>query len=223
MKREEIITLFDGFMVLVVAVIGVWACIYGHKLNKAEAEAVTETSEPVVVSTFETTEKAAELAEAIPEKKEPVIVWNSSDRISLSTDEQKHLYDVCKKWNVPVAYACAVIQSESHFDNEVVGGCGEVGYMQVHPVNWERMDQLGLNVRNNLDNLECGVIILHENIEYFREFDAATMGYKCGTGRAAELIAEGIILEVCEEVAQQTMYYESVIAEDGFGWNSMEE
>ena len=60
-------------------------------------------------------------------------------------------------------------------------------------------------------NLEAGVMMLREALDAYMEMDSATMVYKCGLGRARELINEGVRLEVCDEVSSLAMYYEEIL------------
>lgn len=140
--------------------------------------------------------------------------FRACEDIPLSEDEQFTLYHLCREQGVPMAYALAIIDTESRFDREAEGTLGEVGLFQVHPVNWSRMEEEHIDVFDTKGNLEAGVIILAECFNQYHELDKATMAYKCGQTRAAELIEQGIRLNVCDEVAELTMYYEGLLNED---------
>ena len=53
--------------------------------------------------------------------------------------------------------------------------------------------------------------MLREALDAYMEMDKATMVYKCGLGRARELINEGVRLDICDEVSGLTMFYEEVL------------
>ena len=137
--------------------------------------------------------------------------FEPSDFIPLSYEDQISLHHICKLNHVPIAYALAIIDTESHFDETAVGLCGEVGVFQINPVNWARFEAQDIDVHQMTGNLEAGVMMLREALDAYMEMDKATMVYKCGLGRARELINEGVRLEVCDEVSSLTMFYEEVL------------
>ena len=137
--------------------------------------------------------------------------FEPSDFIPLSYEDQISLHHICKLNHVPIAYALAIIDTESHFDETAVGSCGEVGVFQINPVNWARFEAQDIDVHQMTGNLEAGVMMLREALDAYMEMDKATMVYKCGLGRARELINEGVRLEVCDEVSSLTMFYEEVL------------
>ena len=139
------------------------------------------------------------------------VPFEPTDFIPLSAEDQIQLYHICRVNHVPMPYALAIIDTESNFDSTAVGSCGEVGVFQINPVNWYRFEQKGIDVHTMTGNLEAGVMMLREALDAYMEMDSATMVYKCGLGRARELIAEGVRLEVCDEVSSLTMYYEEIL------------
>jgi len=139
------------------------------------------------------------------------VPFEPSGLIPLSAEDQIQLYHICRVQNVPMPYALAIIDTESNFDSTAVGSCGEVGVFQINPVNWYRFEKQGIDVHTMTGNLEAGVMMLREGLDAYMEMDSATMVYKCGLGRAKELINEGVRLEVCDEVSSLAMYYEEIL------------
>lgn len=137
--------------------------------------------------------------------------FEPTDFIPLSAEDQIQLYHICRVNHVPMPYALAIIDTESNFDSTAVGSCGEVGVFQINPVNLYRFEKQGIDVHTMTGNLEAGVMMLREALDAYMEMDSATMVYKCGLGRARELIAEGVRLEVCDEVSSLAMYYEEIL------------
>lgn len=137
--------------------------------------------------------------------------FEPNDLIPLSAEDQIQLYHICRVNHVPMPYALAIIDTESNFDSTVIGSCGEVGVFQINPVNWYRFEKQGIDVHTMTGNLEAGVMMLRESLDAYMEMDSATMVYKCGLGRARELINEGVRLEVCDEVSSLAMYYEEIL------------
>ena len=138
-------------------------------------------------------------------------MYTPTDEIKLSPEDQTSLYYICKLHNVPMAYALAIIESESQFDWEAIGSIGEVGVFQVNPINWDRFAEIDIDVHTHTGNLEAGVMILAESLREFGEMDAATMGFKCGIYRAHQLLEEGTRLSVCDDVVDACMRYEDIL------------
>lgn len=151
------------------------------------------------------------------EPKEEVEFWRNTDPfqanelIPLSEADQISLHHICKVNHVPMSFALAIIDTESNFDENAVGNCGEVGLFQINPVNWERMAEKDIDVHCTTGNMEAGVLMLREALDTYMEMDKATMVFKCGAGRAKELIDADIKLEVCDEVSSLAMYYEELL------------
>ena len=208
----------DIVMVGLVAVIFVWV-IYFTRDTTPDVGPIPEPKPYVSVS-----EQFMRDVQNLPDPKEEeetpaeqTKFWRNedpfepSDFIPLSYEDQISLHHICKLNHVPIAYALAIIDTESHFDETAVGSCGEVGVFQINPVNWARFEAQDIDVHCMTGNLEAGVMMLREALDAYMEMDKATMVYKCGLGRARELINEGVRLEVCDEVSSLTMFYEEVL------------
>ena len=208
----------DVIMIGLVAVIFVWV-IWFTRDTTPDVEPIPEPKPYVSVS-----EQFMQDVKNLPDPKEEeeapteeTKFWRNkdpfepSDLIPLSYEDQISLHHICKLNHVPIAYALAIIDTESHFDETAVGSCGEVGVFQINPVNWARFEAQDIDVHQMTGNLEAGVMMLREALDAYMEMDKATMVYKCGLGRARELINEGVRLDICDEVSGLTMFYEEVL------------
>lgn len=183
-----------------------------------EPEPIPETP----TSTMSVREQFMKDVAELPDPAEPIEeYWRNTDTfeptdiVPLSFADQLTLHYVCKVQNVPYAYALGIIESETHFDWDAVGACGEVGIFQVHPVNWDRFEAQGIDVHTHTGNIEAGVMILAECLHEFDEIDKSTMAYKCGMGRAKQLISEGVTsISICDTVSGYTMAWEEMLDED---------
>ena len=208
----------DVIMIGLVSVIFVWV-IWFTRDTTPDVEPIPEPKPYVSVS-----EQFMQDVKNLPDPKEEEEVlteetkfWRNedsfepSDLIPLSYEDQISLHHICKLNHVPIAYALAIIETESNFDETAVGSCGEVGVFQINPVNWARFEAQEIDVHCMTGNLEAGVMMLREALDAYMEMDKATMVYKCGLGRARELINEGVRLDICDEVSGLTMFYEEVL------------
>lgn len=213
MKRDDGLETKDFVALCIMLVVFITSLIWSDMEERTSA-AVQSASHPIIpVMKFETP------TEAEPEQevnKELVEVWQGSSEIDLPEDEQEVLYSLCIKYSVPMAYALAIIESESGFDSESIGSLGEVGYFQIHPCHWDEMSQNGIDVFTTYGNLEAGVKILNDCLVTFRDLEAATMGFKCGKYRAIDLVSQGVRLESAKEVTELAIYYEPIVKELGY-------
>lgn len=210
----------DTVMMSLAAIIFIWLIIFAIPEKTPDVEPIPEPKQYVSVSEqFMSDVKNLPDPKPIEEEdeEETFTYWRNEDTfqpcelISLSAEDQIQLYHICKVNHVPMAYALAIIHSESFFDETAVGACGEVGVFQINPINWYRFEQKEIDVQTMTGNLEAGVMMLREALDTYMEMDKATMVYKCGAGRAKELIEEGVRLEVCDEVSSLTMMYEELL------------
>lgn len=206
----------DVVMMFCAAAAFIWVLIFTQD-KTPEPEPVPEPKPYVTVS-----EQFTKDVQNLPDPKEIEVeeetnFWRNeepfepNDLIPLSAEDQIQLYHICRVNHVPMPYALAIIDTESNFDSTAVGSCGEVGVFQINPINWYRFEKQGIDVHTMTGNLEAGVMMLREALDAYMEMDSATMVYKCGLGRARELIAGGVRLEVCNEVSSLAMYYEEIL------------
>lgn len=114
--------------------------------------------------------------------------------IPLSRELQDYIYELSVKYNVPYEVVIAVIQQESSYRPKVVGQAGELGYMQIHPINFERLEEeLGItNFTDPEQNILCGVYMLSELYEEYDNMIDVLMCYSCGEAGAKRLWDAGV-------------------------------
>jgi hypothetical protein len=208
----------DIVMISLVAVL-FFGALWFTRDTIPDPEPVPETVEPYMSVRDQFMQDVEKLPDPIVREETETTYWRNTDiytpneLIPLSDADQTSLYYICKANNVPMSYALAIIESESNFNSEAVGSSGEVGVFQIHPVNWDRMADNEIDVHCMTGNLEAGVLMLREALDMYMEMDKATMVYKCGPGRAKELIDQGVRLGICDEVSSLAMFYEELLNE----------
>ena len=112
------------------------------------------------------------------------------EAIPLPFELQDVMQEACEKYGVPYALALAVAQSESDFDLEADNGtCW--GVMQIHPINYDRLRQNGIEPTEYEGNIVAGVFMLGELLEKYGDTHKALMAYNCGETGARRLWKQG--------------------------------
>lgn len=184
--------------------------------KKPEKEIIVKET-PVVMLT-DTVKQEKEEPLVIEETSGPVIITGKKikcDDVPLTNSELNYLKTLCEDKGIALEYALAIIQSESNFDYDAKGLAGEVGLFQIHPVNFQRMSELGIDVHTVSGNMEAGVQILSEciSLESRDVLSDATMRYKCGINKGNKLIEQGNYLDVCADVNEWTSEWRDIIYE----------
>lgn len=144
-----------------------------------------------------------------PEMQNDFVDYPIYEEIALEARYQIKAQELCHYYRVGFGFFLAICESESTFNPDASGDSGRsVGLMQINVPNWNRY---GLDASIPYDNLEIGIRMLSELIEKYGDFDAVVMAYKGGESFANEWIAAGKRLTVCEEIANRTMFYDSLI------------
>lgn len=113
-----------------------------------------------------------------------------SDAIPLPFELQDVMQEACDKYGVPYALALAVAESESDFDLEADNGtCW--GVMQIHPINYDRLRENGIEPTEYEGNIVAGVFMLSELLEKYSDTHKALMAYNCGETGARRLWKQG--------------------------------
>ena len=114
--------------------------------------------------------------------------------IPLSRELQDYIYELSVKYNVPCEVVISVIQQESSYRPKVVGQAGELGYMQIHPINFERLEEeLGItDFTDPEQNILCGVYMLSELYDEYDNMIDVLMCYSCGEAGAKRLWDAGV-------------------------------
>ena len=95
---------------------------------------------------------------------EEIPTYSHNENIPLPFELQETMQQACEKYGVPYALALAVAESESSFDLEADSGtCW--GVMQIHPINYPRLRENGIEPTEYEGNITAGVFLLGELLE----------------------------------------------------------
>lgn len=171
--------------------------VYTMKLTEEEI-----ANRPLLKATVEIVENDPIAAE---EEKQ----YTYLEEIPLEDFIQEYMQRCCEEYGVGYAFFLAMCESESSFDTQAVGDSGRsLGLMQINRCNWEKYD---LDASMVYDNIEIGVRMLGELIEKYGDVDHVVMAYKGGEGFAADYIAQGKRLDVCDVITERTIYWQEQI------------
>lgn len=121
---------------------------------------------------------------------EEIPTYSHNENIPLPFELQVIMQQACEKYGVPYALALAVAESESSFDLEADSGtCW--GVMQIHPINYPRLRENGIEPTEYEGNITAGVFLLGELLEKYADTHKALMAYNCGETGAKRLWKEG--------------------------------
>lgn len=121
---------------------------------------------------------------------EEIPTYSQNENIPLPFELQVTMQQACEKYGVPYALALAVAESESSFDLEADSGtCW--GVMQIHPINYPRLRENGIEPTEYEGNITAGVFLLGELLEKYTDTHKALMAYNCGETGAKRLWNEG--------------------------------
>lgn len=131
-----------------------------------------------------------ETPSATEEATEEIPTYSQNENIPLPFELQVTMQQACEKYGVPYALALAVAESESSFDLEADSGtCW--GVMQIHPINYPRLRENGIEPTEYEGNITAGVFLLGELLEKYADTHKALMAYNCGETGAKRLWKEG--------------------------------
>lgn len=174
--------------VLLIVVIATPLVIHGFTVNEDTPAntPVDVVTLPVQAVTFTPTGSGIETEKATEEKP----TYSHIEDIPLSFELQETMQRACEKYGVPYALALAVAESESSFDLEADSGtCW--GVMQIHPINYPRLRENGIEPTEYEGNITAGVFLLGELLEKYTDTHKALMAYNCGETGAKRLWNEG--------------------------------
>lgn len=209
MKRDTIYTIVIGsiLILLIVAVANI-------KLRDAEPEETvrvteveletyteetiheTETETEAITETEVQTEAATE---AVTEPTETrylnVSPGDGYLDVPMTKDVQDGVRAISAEYGVPLELVMAVCYVESGFDPYAISSHGDVGLMQIAPVNheWVASDLGCTNLYDELQNVRAGTHILADKIAGSGgDYTIALMKYNRGDAVAIQQMSEGI-------------------------------
>ena len=192
MKKEFIIGLI-GFAILAFLVILYdWNDVEGMERSLSiRREMCDTTPEPTQVASPVPTPTEA------PKQKKKKTKRQQYNYISCSLEKgvQRKIMKICKKRNLDYTLVMALIEQESDYDTTCISDAGEsIGLMQIQPV-WYREKIKDLNItdlKNPVQNVSLGTLILSELINKYDNVNCALMAYNMGEPRARLLWKKGI-------------------------------
>lgn len=116
------------------------------------------------------------------------------ETVPMSAEFQKYIHDVSAEYDLEFPLVLAVIWQESRFDAGAVSVSGDVGLMQINPINHARLSAaLGItDFSDPYQNVRAGVYMLHELYCHYGDMNRVLMAYHMGEGAASSLWAQGI-------------------------------
>jgi soluble lytic murein transglycosylase-like protein len=116
---------------------------------------------------------------------EPTTTWELYP-VPLDSSIQYYIIDKATQRQIPPALIMALIWRESNYKTDVIGTAGEIGLMQIHPVNFKEIkNTLELNdLTNSYQNIKAGVYILDKHLEKYQNNHLALMCYNLGESGA---------------------------------------
>ena len=113
---------------------------------------------------------------------------------TMSEENQKYLWTLCKENNIDFAFVMALISCESSFRESVISKTNDYGLMQINRSNHKRLKE-ELGITDFLDaeqNMQAGMYMLRELFEAYEEPHLVLMAYNMGDDTAKKLWKKGI-------------------------------
>ncbi len=188
--------------------------IYFTSPTDTVSQAVQPTQSPVCAPLIvfpETTLSNADAAQTAPTT--DVVTVGYIAAIPLSRELQNVMYAACSDYGVPYELALAVCEAESTFKTDADNGtCW--GLMQIHPVNYEWLRDIGIEPTTYEGNIQAGVYILGQHLMEYGDTHKALMAYNCGEYGAARLWKDGYTTSnYSRNVVEKSEKWQEVIAE----------
>lgn len=181
-----------AWLVLISIVAFIFGCgtLFGRHLGTVHNKNV-EDKLPVPVTKQVAPSITLETVSYIPEP-EPEPEYLLIDSIPLSYDLQVLMQELCEKYKVPYALVLAAAEKESRFDPDAKSKTGDYGLMQINKINYEWLQERGIDPLTCEGNVEAGVLMLAERLEKYGDIELALMAYNCGNTGAKRLWDAGI-------------------------------
>ena len=131
---------------------------------------------------IETAQAVGATVEAVTETVESPVYYD----IPLDREQQDIVREISEEYGVPFELVLAVMQVESGFDVDAIGGGNCYGIMQIHQINHPALEsQLGIKDWLSLsDNTRAGCYMLGKLLDKYQDETRALMSYNMGEGAA---------------------------------------
>ena len=125
--------------------------------------------------------------------------------IPLSDDLQVHMITLCNEMDLDFFLCASLMDSESSFNEDAVSKDGkDIGLFQIRASVWEEhFSEMGLDIYDPRDNIECGLLIIRKLCDKY-PVETALQCYKCGESRGLQLMNEGIVLSSIKGIIEQS-------------------
>ena len=163
----------------------------GNTVQEAAKDVTMEQPSAVINTEEPAVEPAQAELEAAPEPnrhRDDIV----SDGHLLSYDLQEIMQECCERYNVPYALALAIADVESRFDLDAESSTNDYGLMQINKINFEWLQDTGIDPMTPAGNIEAGVYIIAQHIEAYGDPELALMAYNNGPSGAKKLWEAGI-------------------------------
>jgi len=117
---------------------------------------------------------------------------------------EAYVRDIAPKYEIRVELVEAVIETESHWDDELESKAGAAGLMQIIP-KWheDRMERLMIeDIKEPYSNILCGCDYLAELIDKYGSEAEALMVYNMGN-KGAELYESGVVSQYANNILKR--------------------
>lgn len=188
--------------IILLILLSILAVIVAARCNKTpeeeiQAESTVPTVQTVSLSTavlIKPVHTEAPEPTVDPVVVEPVVEdkpeYLHSEDVPLPEYLQETMQRACEEYGVPYSLALAIAESESSFDLEADSGtCW--GLMQINPINYEWLRELGIEPTEYEGNIVAGVLIIGQLLDKYGDTHKALMAYNCGESGAARLWEQG--------------------------------
>lgn len=171
----------------VISISGLTMALVNSTKDDTTAEVTQQSSTPVATQAPSVPESTIDPITEISDTTERYVL---TEDIPLAFEYQRAMQDACEKYNVPYALALAVAECESSFNLEADSGtCW--GVMQIHPINYPRLRENGIEPTEYEGNITAGVFMLGELLDKYADTHKALMAYNCGETGAKRLWNQG--------------------------------
>lgn len=134
-----------------------------------------------------------------------------SEDIPLPEYLQETMQRACEEYGVSYSLALAIAERESSFDLEADSGvCW--GLMQINPINYAWLRELGIEPTEYEGNIVAGVLIIGQLLDKYGDTHKALMAYNCGESGAARLWEQGYYTtSYSRNVIESSEYWQQII------------
>lgn len=114
--------------------------------------------------------------------------------VPLSINLQWYIENESAEYGIAPQLVFAIIEKESNFDTQAVGQAGELGLMQIHPINFDEVAEAknAVKLLDAYQNCKAGIYLLNICIEETDTLDQALMMYNLGKTGANKQFSKGI-------------------------------